>query len=669
MAFPDEKSLDRAHKQLLELDPNAVNPTLAFKSPADFLATVKLKSYTVDTEPATTLIAAQADTLLTEAHQGQPNNFSGMDFNQAAVVNGGDVSVTLPAQEAVAASIVPSDPSAGAGSIPSASKQLTLWEGFSVPLPSFSAITGFTPTSSIPIGLTGNVQVDQVLGDIKSALENTATAMNLLFGGKASNTGVWANSPSARFVLNGTELKNGMITNYAENYSNPSKVFFDMSYSGGKASSKTEGPGLLTLSTHNDSLSEGKVTGYANKRFSGNGDVAGTVLVDSSGKQEVIVKPTSLKKDNYYSKSNNVDNALASAVTVVEATPENPVAYFSTFAYSSKDAYYSSVSNFLGTLTVVENNKVVTKNPIVKVYSSNEYKTPEESFRESLTRTSDNRNEAIYLMRMSGPDAMKNMFDVIISFEGGDGAGNPVSSLVFDGDSTIEKNILAADVFAVRVASIAIPQPESQTYNMAFLEREITKIKSKVSMKFLSHFSVDLDQNLYFIDRFQKLAGRYTTVTSNWKNDTASQPAATIRPSYGDKVKANKYLFNLLTKTWLNQRIYNDGSKRMVNMYVHLRNLAPFVAGPFQYTNDDMPYFKFEDVRFLGSGDDLTFERDDAAKMTVSQKFIYRRCYKVHSPSKSYQTALSDSSASHGLVPPDLPTSASSGGGQGEPIA
>jgi hypothetical protein len=313
----------------------------------------------------------------------------------------------------------------------------------------------------------------------------------------------------------------------------------------------------------------------------------------------------------------NITDSLGKLLFGLDKTENRQVSYMKNIEFETDHYHAESASANLQTMTDTRANSLSFAKSMREIN-----KTYEEA-----EKNPESLNSVIQWLKLAGPDAMKNMFDCFVVFRGGK---TPVenTSLMFEGeDDVVCQNMMLGNVFAVRVTNVKIPQPESQTFSLPFLEREIAKTKAKVSMRYTASFSLDLDQNLFYLDKFQRLAGRYTRITKDWSSEKGA-PYSSVTANYTTPPKGNKFIMNMLSRVWHSQMRYDDVDKRRIDIIVQMKNLSPQVSAEYQYKDIDMPVYVFEDVRFLGSADDIEFSRESSDKMEVTEKFIFRRLYK-----------------------------------------
>jgi hypothetical protein len=239
----------------------------------------------------------------------------------------------------------------------------------------------------------------------------------------------------------------------------------------------------------------------------------------------------------------------------------------------------------------------------------------------------------IQLLARSAPDFMSNKFDVYFlwnpeetkceSFEKLD------SELIYPWATDLEKSILNHKGFAVRTGTIKFPNPINNDYTVPFLETQINKIRSTKSMDMQASFSFRMDQDLHWLEEFNILSGRLgqldaSTIDPAGKNKFLKAEAE-FSPTNGPWGNWQE-LFKCISKTWprKDNRIKRTGLCLIIKM-VHLHN---FIHTGIQ--QEILPYFVFENIKILGTGDKIEYNRDTADPLTMNINFIFRRAYQIY---------------------------------------
>src|SRR5574344_2447475 len=224
------------------------------------------------------------------------------------------------------------------------------------------------------------------------------------------------------------------------------------------------------------------------------------------------------------------------------------------------------------------------------------------------------------------------------------------------------RNIYNPQVIGVRIQSIDISQIRSETTDVPFLTRNVTKQSGAVSFSHDGAFSIRLDQDLYLADLFQMLSGKRV-----WRNKDKkemhdigetwgrSQRQLGIESSESDTSKSEDTDPSNQDQKTNSYHLDNPG----MCIIVRTENLSPssedlYKRGIIKNTtfsplieSKKMPFFIFERVKFLGSGDSLNFS-ESASPISMNVKFVYRRMYKV--VNSSLPTSLNDFSSITGNI-------------------
>src|SRR5574344_364785 len=157
-------------------------------------------------------------------------------------------------------------------------------------------------------------------------------------------------------------------------------------------------------------------------------------------------------------------------------------------------------------------------------------------------------NKEIQVAYETQADAMSNMFDVFfVDFNNMTNdsskdwtivdnnpfmrlmlarAGSDNASLPYINEDTKKyiKNLYNPQVIGVRILSIDIPQLKSNTSDIPFLTRNVTKQNGSVASSHDGSFSIRLDQALYLADLFQMLCCKKVWKTEGEKQHDRGEP-------------------------------------------------------------------------------------------------------------------------------------------------
>jgi hypothetical protein len=239
-----------------------------------------------------------------------------------------------------------------------------------------------------------------------------------------------------------------------------------------------------------------------------------------------------------------------------------------------------------------------------------------------------NNRSAEFLMS-SGADFIKNMYDVafVLTIPDNDkeimdivDKGFPLCNDIYF-NHVLNGAASLNSLLMVRTSSINIPQMENDTFTIKWLNQNITKVRSKVKYERKAELKMLLDEPLYMRLLINILSG--TSRAGKMEIDQKNYGHMPTHLSPGDYI--SPYNLNILVKheallhnpyfeelkeTW--RKTFKDG-------------LETGFAGP---RPAELPIWWFQDVKFLGEGSDLTFDRDGTGVTELSFPFIFSRCIK-----------------------------------------
>ena len=275
-------------------------------------------------------------------------------------------------------------------------------------------------------------------------------------------------------------------------------------------------------------------------------------------------------------------------------------------------------------------------------------------------------NKEIQVAYETQADAMSNMFDVFfVNFNNMTNdsskdwtivdnnpfmrlmlakAGTDNTSLPYVNEDTKKyiKNLYNPQVIGVRILSIDIPQLKSNTSDIPFLTRNVTKQNGSVASSHDGSFSIRLDQDLYLADLFQMLSGKKVWKTEGEKQHDRGETWGRSQRQIGIEetgTGSDKTSDTDNTNKDAKTSSYHTDNPGMC-IIVRVESLAPSLDSLYSrgiiskdsfvpiIDNKKMPYFVFEHVKFLGSSDSITFG-ESAQPSSMNVKFVFRRMYKV----------------------------------------
>ena len=246
-------------------------------------------------------------------------------------------------------------------------------------------------------------------------------------------------------------------------------------------------------------------------------------------------------------------------------------------------------------------------------------------------------NRSVGSLILSGPDLQKNMFDVFLVYHGGEDADeadntkfvmfcapteNPIKDEASVNTSDLKLSApmisLTEDVYmlSVRTQSVEIPGRSRNSANWNWIGAAVDIPSSDWDFKTNSSITVDLDANLYIYDIFNALSG---FVRPGVYGSGHYYKEANERPVDKDN------LYRVLSPGKVGYE------KHTIDLCVPIHKLSTYVDGRVDFTamRSDILYI-FEDVRFLGVGDAITFSNETAATQSIKVPFIFKNIKTVY---------------------------------------
>jgi hypothetical protein len=286
---------------------------------------------------------------------------------------------------------------------------------------------------------------------------------------------------------------------------------------------------------------------------------------------------------------------------------------------------------------------------------------PTQEARRVLTdQLSFTRSKAIEYMLNSGPDFMKHMFDVmLICSSANDNEMTNFFSKIYSEKALFNQSVAEADqdqifgrggIFSLRTASVNVPQMESETFDVKHLFNTIKKVRTKVKFERKSELKLTMDEPMYFHGLFNMMSNnnmiKFNYLDSdNRKAYNFFAPYSTLRTIAEDAIRKVIRLDLLVvhkrfgadyyseTGTWAQKTkdIWRDDflKSQPLDMETGESTTAEYVQNFAGLRNDELPLWWFEDIAFLGQGDDLVFKRDNDSVTQMTFPFIFKRVVKI----------------------------------------
>jgi hypothetical protein len=247
-------------------------------------------------------------------------------------------------------------------------------------------------------------------------------------------------------------------------------------------------------------------------------------------------------------------------------------------------------------------------------------------------------NRSLHFLMSSGADFLKHMFDIAIVIQYKHDAAFKTfkESLEKIGKRSLLDNFdirmdhitgrTNESVLMVRTSTIEVPQMENETFTTKFLGMTVTKVRSKVRYERKSNLKMLLDEPLYIRLLFNILSGtsRLSTLDKGWWEDK----------NYDYKPKSF-YAANLNVYNDLNLNIIIKHQALLSYPYLSIMKntwrtvLSDDKVGYAENHPDEYPLWWFQDVKFMGEGNDLQFDRDGSSVTELTFPFLFSRCLRV----------------------------------------
>lgn len=241
----------------------------------------------------------------------------------------------------------------------------------------------------------------------------------------------------------------------------------------------------------------------------------------------------------------------------------------------------------------------------------------------------------------SGPDFMSNKFDAFFVWnpkeikESSLGYGN---KMLTSGNyekmfSEYDRQILTHWGFAVRFGGISFPPSYNDEFEISFLETKIKKLKSDKVNENKASFSFRLDQNLIWLDYLERLAGRLGTWSEIFgsTNDLYSKSILQSNKAQSGiegKIDNINQLLKTVSKTWPVKSFKGKDDLESYGLCLIVK-MTHFQDYRNSYSQNRLPFLVFEDVRILGPGGTIDYDKDGGPQ-DINIEFIFRNSYQVH---------------------------------------
>ena len=254
------------------------------------------------------------------------------------------------------------------------------------------------------------------------------------------------------------------------------------------------------------------------------------------------------------------------------------------------------------------------------------------------------RRTSVQELSARGPDWMSNQFDAFLLWD-------PLGVVVrkeketeeaharreemskradvreADMTSNVHGKVLSYDGFACRFATVSVQLPLRETVDVPFLQRTVPMVKSTVTSKTTGSFTFDLDEGLFWLERFHRISGHPIASTASMRGDDPGHVLIQTINGFGkkdyDELGANPaILLNAISNVMPKKR-YGSLGLCLVIKGTRLSDWVDASTQPYE-----LPYYVFEDVTFLGT-DSLKYTRDQTGLTKTTVEFAFRRFVKT----------------------------------------
>jgi hypothetical protein len=290
----------------------------------------------------------------------------------------------------------------------------------------------------------------------------------------------------------------------------------------------------------------------------------------------------------------------------------------------------------LGNKTIRPDLNLKTSNTkdVVNIRDAQNADNADKYYKSNFDQTNELRtiNRSVYYMMSSGADFIQNMFDVAIVFRDENGIFDEIIDHEKYGGIEYTPGLNIKQIIGekgksimIRTSSIEVPQIENETFQVKFFGSTINKVKSKIKYERKSSLKILLDEPLYMRMLFNLLSGNSRispeNLSSKPKNLYAGNLQGTINGSIDILLKHEA----LLNYPYLGE---------MKQVWRTKYKEDPSKVGYAENRAAEYPIWWFQDVKFLGEGSDLTFDRDGNSVTELNFPFIFSRCVRVDRSAK-----------------------------------
>lgn len=237
----------------------------------------------------------------------------------------------------------------------------------------------------------------------------------------------------------------------------------------------------------------------------------------------------------------------------------------------------------------------------------------------------DPAKNALYNLVRSDPDLLLNRFTAVLFWYGTsrESAFKSMSDSREAGaldnmpSSSKAQSILTKEGFYVRLGEIEVPLPRNETFELSVGETSIQKIRSSKTIEKHTNFTFRLDDNLEWIDFFNKTAGENVSVKE--------KPVS----------KSKIFEYNFIEKPTdirdcvsFVARSFSFGSTKDLRLSLAVCS-DDFSPQYMQRERKSSWYYLFEDIRILGVDSSIDYSQDNSGPTDATISFIYRNVVRL----------------------------------------
>jgi hypothetical protein len=252
-------------------------------------------------------------------------------------------------------------------------------------------------------------------------------------------------------------------------------------------------------------------------------------------------------------------------------------------------------------------------------------------------RSSPASTHPINLMNAIGPDFMKHKFDAYLVFYKKDGTIQMLNSEEEEKWLTpFQKFIFSHKGFAVRFGNINIPKVSKTDFNVSWLQTQIKKSRTIIETENKATFTFRLDQNLFWLDMMDKIAGHNNTIDHlQYKKIKENNDETYTNIYFRDEEDYDndwKGVIKSISQIFNSAYMDKGTDERKLCLVIKMAHLSDVIHPSTQ--TSVLPYFLFEDIKILGTSSNISYERESNSIQDISINFIFKFLYEVYTPNK-----------------------------------